>query len=103
MSEAKDMIIKHHKLGDIKMGKIPNNEKCRMIVQLLQQQQKMGNDLRGASMLIAKIPEKTRNKYIEEIKKEMDEAQAKLVSKAALDKAEKDVKSSTQDKPNTSK
>jgi len=94
MSEYKDIIIKHHKLGDVKLGKIPNNEKCRMVVQLLQQQQKMTNDLRGASLLIAKIPEKTREKYIEEIKKEMDEAKLKLETDAALKKAEDDTKAS---------
>ncbi len=65
------MLVNHHKYKEpVALGKISNNEKCRMIVQLLQEKQKTQAQLQVASMIIAKIPEKTKKKYTDEINKE---------------------------------
>jgi hypothetical protein len=72
----KDMIIQHHKLGKIPLGKIPKNEICRMVIQLLEQQRKQSEQLNASVMLINKIPQKTRDKYIKEIKVELEKKHA---------------------------
>ena len=57
----KEVIIKHHKLGEIKLGKIPNNEKCRMIIQLLQEKQQQGKQLNLANMLFGEMSQRVLN------------------------------------------
>ncbi len=57
----KEVIIKHHKLGDIKLGKIPNNEKCRMIIQLLQEKQAQGKQLNLANALFNEMSQRVLN------------------------------------------
>ena len=86
-TKSKDLIIKHHKLGDIKLGKIPNNEKCRMIVQLLQEKQQTTKEITVANMLFNSLSKRTLNaakkKVTEQIKAEAEarEKMAKAESK----------------------
>ncbi len=57
----KNVVIKHHKLGDIKLGKIPNNEKCRMIIQLLQEKQAQSKQLNLANALFNEMSQRVLN------------------------------------------
>lgn len=72
--KLKDLNVKHHKLGDIKLGKIPNNEKCRMIYQLMQERQQLNQQLTAASLLLQKIPKRTMEKYKKQVQDDLEKA-----------------------------
>ena len=77
----KDVIINHHKLGEIKLGRIPNNEKCRMIIQLIQEKQAQGKQLNLANLLFGEMSQRVLNtaKSKVEVKiKAENEARAKV-------------------------
>ncbi len=84
--KPKEILIKHHKLGDIKLGKIPNNEKCRMILQLLQEKQKQNNTIMMADAVFNKMGQKTLNTAIEKVKNDIE------TNKKKLDKVKKNEK-----------
>ena len=85
----KDLTIKHHKLGDITLGKIPNNEKCRMIVQLLQEKQQMNNQINIANMMFEHMPKDAMDKAKEKVKEKLETMQTVQAAEQAIKKPKK--------------
>jgi len=76
--KSKEVVINHYKLGNVKLGKIPNNEKCRMIVQLIQEKQQLTNTIMLTDAMFGKMSQRVLNTAKEKVKKDIDERKKKL-------------------------